>query len=186
MKTIKVLPLEEIKYVKTICFNMDFCGHNYTAKIVYKRNPSTEYKMDNTKRSKVDELMCFYPEECFPKDAIDELILKGVQERYPSAKAYTRLMLCDCEKEDITKELANYPRESFQINIQPRIDDIDAILQMGKSTWRVFMKSLPLYLTNSTEVDLFKNEGSFLYYDLDKEDEMISMEPALLNEVTTF
>ena len=48
------------------------------------------------------------------------------------------------------------------------------------------MKSLPLYLTNTKDREIFKNEGSFLYYDLDKEDEMISIEPVLLNEVTTF
>lgn len=186
MVTINVLPLNEIKYVKTICFDMNLCGRYYTAKIVYKRNLSENYQMDNTKRSKVDELMCFFPEESFPKDAIDELILKGVRERYPSAKVYTRLMMWDCERDEIIKELSNYSQEKFQINILPRMDDVDAIMQMGKSSWRVFVKSLPLYLTNSNHRELFKNECSFLYYDLNKENEMIKLESVLLNEVTTF
>jgi hypothetical protein len=42
MKTITVLPVEEVKFVKTISLDMDFCGRNYTAKIVYKRNLSTK------------------------------------------------------------------------------------------------------------------------------------------------
>lgn len=172
--------------MKTISFDMDFCGRNYTAKIVYKRNPSAGYPMDGTKRSKVDEMMCYFPEECYPKDVIDELILKSVQERFPSAKVHTRLMLCDCEKEEITKELSNYPQVSFQINIQPRIDDLGAIMNMGKMEWRVFLKSLPLYLTNSNETELFRNSGSIIYYDLDKENDLIQLEPTLLNEVTTF
>lgn len=75
---------------------------------------------------------------------------------------------------------------SFQINIQPRIDDIDAVVKSGKTSWRVFTKVLPLYLTNSKDTTLFQNEGSFIYYDLDREQDMISLEPQLLSEVTVF
>lgn len=189
MKTITVLPYDEVKYIKTISFDMDFCGRYYTAKVVYKRNLSANYPMDSTKRSKVDEIMCYFPEECYPKDAIDELILKSVLERFPSAKVHTKLMLCDCERDEIMRELSHYPQVSFQINIQPRIDDIQTIINMhkaGKIEWRVFIKSLPLYLTNSNESELFSNSGSIIYYDLDKENDMIQLEPTLLNEVTTF
>lgn len=186
MKTITVLPVEEVKFVKTISLDMDFCGRNYTAKIVYKRNLSPDYPMDSTKRSKVDEMMSYFPEECYPQDVIDGLIFKSVQERYPSAKVHTRLMLCDCERDEIIRELSNYPQETFHIRIHPRIDSIETIQNMGKIEWRVFLKTLPLYLTNTTDRELFKNEGSILYYDLNKEAEMIQMEPTLLNEVTTF
>ena len=33
---------------------------------------------------------------------------------------------------------------------------------------------------------LFQNEGSFIYYDLDREQDMISLEHQLLSEVTLF
>ena len=108
MKTIHVLPQEQIKYVKTISFNIEYFGKYYSGKIVYKRNLSETYKMDETKRTDIDRCLCFYPEECYPCDIIDIIILKGVREKYPMAQVNTKLMLCDVELQDITKELSNY------------------------------------------------------------------------------
>ena len=119
-------------------------------------------------------------------DIIDKIILKGVREKYPMAQVNTKLMLCDVELEDITRELSNYVKETFVIYIKPRIDDIDAILKNGKTEWRVFEKELPLYVTNTQDTELFKNASSFLYYSIDAENDLIDMESELLNEVTTF
>lgn len=186
MKTINVLPIEEIFYIKTIYFSVEYFGRLYTGKVVYKRNLSEHYVMDESKRSEIDKMFYYYPETCYPKDIIDEIILQGITKKYPNAKVHTQLMLCDVERDDIKNELSHYKKVDFQINIQPRVDDINALLKTGKTTWRVFIKSLPLYLTNSDETELFRNEGSFIYYDLDKEDELIELEPTLLNEVTVF
>lgn len=109
-----------------------------------------------------------------------------MRQKYPSAQVHTHLMLFGCDKERMVAELASYATVSFQINIQPRIDDIDAVVKSGKTSWRVFTKVLPLYLTNSKDTTLFQNEGSFIYYDLDREQDMISLEPQLLSEVTVF
>lgn len=186
MKTISILPNNEIKYVKSITFNVELFGRSYTGKIIYKREPSDDYKMDGSKRSSIDDMMYYYPEVCYPSDCIDAIILEGVRKKYPSAQVHTYLMICDYDRDRIVKELASYASVSFQINIQPRIDDINAILNNAKKTWRVFTKELPLYLTNSKDITLFQNAGSFIYYDLDKEQEMIAIEPQLLNEVSVF
>ena len=76
MKTITVLPNNEIKYVKSIIFMVELFGRLYTGKLVYKREPSDNYKMDESKRSSIDKMMCDYPEECYPSDIIDTLILE--------------------------------------------------------------------------------------------------------------
>lgn len=186
MTTITVLPNDEIKYVKSITFNVELYGRSYTGKVVYKRDPSDVYKIDGSKRSPIDEMMCYYPEECYPSDSIDDIILEGVRKKYHSALVHTHLMLFDCDKDRIVAELASYTSVSFQINILPRIDDIEASVVNGKTSWRVFTKELPLYLTNSNDITLFQNEGSFIYYDLDKEQEMIDIEPQLLSRVTVF
>ena len=102
------------------------------------------------------------------------------------AQVNTKLMLCDVELEDITRELSNYVKETFVIYIQPRIDNLDEILKSGKTEWRVFAKELPLYFTNTQDTELFKNASSFLYYSTDAENDLIGMESELLNEVTTF
>ena len=186
MITFNVLPIEEIKFVKTIIFYVEFLGKKSIAKIVYKRNPSSLYKIDETKRSEIDKMMYFYPEECYPKDAIDEMIYAGIKSKYPSAQVHTKLMLCDVEKERIENELSQYQKETFQINIQPLIRDLDDVVMSGKTQFRVFQKNLPLYIIHSADADIFKFDGSFAYYELDKENEMIALEPTLLNEVTSF
>ena len=176
----------EIKFVKTISYEKNYLDRIYTAKIVYKRNPSLEYKMDYSMATPFERQMYYYSEECYPHDLIDDIILKGIQQNYPGARVSTMLMLCDVEKENIEKELNTYIRSEFQINIQPNITDVNEIIKMGKTQWRVFVKTLPVYLTNSKEIELFRNEGSFLYYNLDRENELIELEPTLLNEVMTF
>lgn len=186
MKTIKVLPINEIKYVKSISFNIELFGRLYTGKIVYKRDLSDDYKMDESKRSSIDKMMCHYPEECYPSDNIDAIIFEGVRKKYPTAYIQTHLMACDSDRNRIAAELASYATAAFQINILPRIDDIDAVVKSGKTSWRAFTKKLPLYLTNSMDTTLFQDEGSFMYYDLDKEQDMIRLEPQLLSEVTVF
>ena len=186
MNTIHILPIKEIKFVKTISFDVELFGRIYSGKIVYKRNPTSTYRMDETKRSAFDQMICYYPEECYPYDIIDNIILKGVREKYTTARISTKLMLCDVEKEDIINQLKNYAKESFTIYIQPRIDDINAIINSGKTQWRMFTKVLPLYITNTRDTELFRNEGTILYYDLDSENDLIDLEPHLLNEVTVF
>ena len=95
-------------------------------------------------------------------------------------------MILDVEKANIEKELSNYKQEVFNLYIQPDIKDVNALLKMGKTQWRVFIKKLPIYLTNSIQLLPFQNEGSILYYDLAMEQDLIALEPTLLNEVTTF
>jgi len=189
MTTINALPVEEIKYVKTISFHVEYFGRLYTAKIVYMRNLSPNYMMNGSKRTPIDEFLCHYPEACYPSDTIDELILMGVMEKYPSAKinVNTRLMYFDVERDELIKELNLYTKLSFTIMINPRIDDIDLLLRSGKTQWRCFQKILPLYLTNSNETDCFRYDGcSVINYELDREEELIKLEPKLLNEVTFF
>ena len=186
MTQVNVLPVNEIKYVKTISFTKTFLNQLFTAKIVYKRNPSDQYKMDDSKQTPFEKMMYFYNEECYPHDLLDDIILRGVRQNYPDAHIVTSLMLLDVEKANIEKELSIYKQEEFKLYIQPDIKDVNALLKMGKTQWRIFIKKLPIFLTNSTQSLPFQNEGSILYYDLNKEQELIELEPTLLNEVTIF
>ena len=184
MSTITILPTDEIKFVKTIYLEKVFFDHPYTAKIVYKRTPSETYKMDYSQATPFEQQIFYYAEKCYPHDLIDNIILTGIRQNYPNARVSTSLMLFDVEKQKIEKELAQYPQEVIQINIQPEAD-IDAIINSGKKQWRIFIKTLPVYLTNSKKTELFHNDCT-LCYELDKEDELIRLEPALLNEVIAF
>ena len=184
MEQVNVLPNDEIKYVKTISFSKSVMGQVYTAKIVYKRNPSKDYTMDYSKQTPVEKMLYYYNEDCYPCDIIDKIILNGIRQNYPDARVSTILMLLDVEKGTIEKDLNNYKKEDFHIYIRPDIKDLDVLLKTGKAQWRVFKKKLPIYITNSLDSKYFQNEGLILHYELDKE--MIDLETSLLKEVTTF
>ena len=183
MKTINVLPIEEIKYIKTISFDVEVDGELCSALIVYKRNLSKDYAMDESKRSDTDRLLCYFPEECYPKDTVDEVILGAIKEVCPGARVSTKLMLCDIEKENLERLLSTYSKHSFKIAIMPHIKDVAAVLKSGKTSWRVFEKILPLYVhLRKQTIDYIRNIST-IYYDVENEDKMIEMEPTLLNEV---
>ncbi len=73
MKIVKVWLTEEIKYVMTNSFHIELSGRVYFGKIVYKRNISSDYCMDETIRSNIDRMFCFRPESTYPSDVIDEI-----------------------------------------------------------------------------------------------------------------
>lgn len=73
MKTMNVLPVGEVKYVKIISFDVEVDGESCPALIVYKRNPSKDYTMDDSKRLDTDRMLYYYPEECYPRMLLTRL-----------------------------------------------------------------------------------------------------------------
>ena len=183
MKTMNVLPVEEVKYVKIISFDVEVDGESCPALIVYKRNPSKDYTMDDSKRLDTDRMLYYYPEECYPKDAVDEVILGAIKEVCPGARVSTSLMLCDIEKENLEKFLSTYSKHCYMIVILPHIKDQDSVLRSGKTSWPIFEKELPLYVHLRKHNNEYIRNISTIYYDVENEDRMIEMEPTLLNEV---
>ena len=183
MKTVKVLPYEEIKFVKFIAFEVEVDGVLCTAQIVYRRNPSENYTLDDSKRSNLDRLLYYYPEECYPQDDVDVIILNAIKEVYPEASLSTRFMLCNVEKEEIERILSTYTKTNFKIVILPRIRDWVDVISSGKTSWLGFEKELSLFVHLKKQNNEYIHNISTVYYDVENEDKMIEMEPTLLNEV---
>ena len=186
MKQINVLPLEEIKYVKIISFEVEVNGELRPAIIAYKRSPSKQYTMDESKRSDLDRLLYVYPEESYPRDKVDELILEVIKDACPDAKVSTSLMLCDVEKEHLERLLSSYSKRSFTIDILPRVRNFEDVINSGKTSWRCFEKKLPLYVHLKKEDVLYIRDTSTIYYDIENEENMQDLEPTLLGDVLWF
>ena len=187
MKTINVLPYEEIKFVKIISFEIEVDGELRPAIIAYKRELSEQYSLDESKRSELDRLLFFYPEESYPRDEVDGLILEAVKEAYPSAKVSTSLMLCDFEKEQLRRMLSSYSsNHSFHINILPRVSSIEDVIKSGKTSWRVFEKHLPLFVQLKNERVTYIRDMATIFYDIENEEKMLALEPTLLKDVMWF
>ena len=99
---IRLLPDKFFRFIKTIRLNVTMLTD---AEIVYFRRVTEKYRMQPdtsiTDIERFNRLLKGTPEEEFPKDELDELILKKVQEYYPSASIKTRSMLCETELLDL-------------------------------------------------------------------------------------
>lgn len=168
MELIEILPLERIRFVKTISFSSSFGLKTIFAKVVYSRKLSPNYKMTST-----DKLLDLYfntKEEVYPNDDIDKFILSAIQNIYPDAKMHTSLIMFNIEEESLLKSLKSLHKDKFEIQANPYVGDIYEALKSGKNSWPIFIKSFDLF-TASREIENWFNKLSIVDYNIEKEDE---------------
>ena len=110
---IRILSEKTISIIKRIKINeVDNQGRYHTAEIIYLRTFSNEYKMQQ--KEVVDEKEDFkrmiygIPENEYPSDMLDKDLLEVVQQKYPTAKVKSSLMLFNSELRDFEQEIRNY------------------------------------------------------------------------------
>ena len=100
--TIRLLPDKFFRFLKIIRLNATTLTD---AEIVYFRRLSDTYKMRTklplTDIERFNRSLKGTPEDEYPKDELDDLILKNVQKYYPSASVKTRSLLCETELLDL-------------------------------------------------------------------------------------
>ncbi len=172
-RVITPLPQEEwgiIKFIRISKNNID--GRNINADIVYVRSLSGEYKMKETPKShtakeEFDRLLYGIPQDSFPSDKFDMMIMDMVKQKYPDAKTFNKLMILNVEKEDM-QYIKQHPHSIAAIYVFPNISINN--MQLA-SMCRVYQKSLDIYVDWFNSDD-FNNEGFNLYYSPDKRDEV--------------
>ena len=113
IKTIRVLPIEEMFFLKKI-----YLENTSTSDIVcYARKLSRGYKLTPQEDPKENQLYLGYSEDEYPRDELDIEILKQIQEKFPHAKPHTSLTMFNVDKEDNTRWLNQYKRETRKISI---------------------------------------------------------------------
>lgn len=111
IKTIRVLPLGEMFFIKKI-FLEDV---SYGGVVCYARKVSHDYKITYNEEQSKTHLYLEHQEEEYPRDELDYEILKQIQNKFPHAKSQTTLMMFDVDKEDNAQWLNQYSKETLQI-----------------------------------------------------------------------
>lgn len=181
---ITVLPQDEIRFVKTISVVQEIGGVPHRAEMIYLRRPASDYKMKQA--SNPDENLYYgIKEEQYPSDIIDDLILEGVKKVYSEVYVRTSLLLFNTELDHYKRILPNFRKESFTIQVNPHIDDIEEVIASGKVSFPVFFKDFLLYCFPH-ETQFFQNGLSILEYAIDKETEITDLWNKLEKEVEFF
>lgn len=181
---ITVLPLEEVRFIKTISVVQEIAGRPYRAEIIYLRRPSSDYKMKPDSNPK-ENLYFRIKEEQYPSDIIDDLILEGIKKAFTEVSVRTSLLLFNTVLDHYKRILPNFRKESFTIQVNPHIDDIEKVIASGNTSFPVFIEEFLLYCFHH-ETQVFQNGLSILEYDIDKEPEMTSLWDKLKKEVLFF
>lgn len=180
MRDIKVLPLENIRFVKSISISTEIAGIPHFAKVMYARPMTSEYKMKETPDDKPSYFG--YLEENYPTDAVDELILFAVRNLYPNAKVKTSHLFFNVDEEKYERIYKNYHLGKFYIQVNPGVKDIYEALKLGKTSWPVFSTAID-FICFLHEKEEFANTYSIIEYNIDKEDEFKSLWDALLKSI---
>lgn len=107
--TIRVLEYSNCKIVKRITFQYPGEHHEGTGHMLYLRHFRQDYRMRPREYSNRQQQFELYlkgiPEEDYPKDEVDELILHSIQSCYQGAKMKSSLLLLNTELRDFRREL---------------------------------------------------------------------------------
>lgn len=126
---IRMLSSTNCKVIKTISFSFPMKTINqYDGKVMYLRDLSSGYRMNCRKEiseeERFDRLLHGIPQDEYPNDQLDELVLQAIQNVYPNAKVKSNLLLFSSELCNLQREIKSSHQYECTITIIPQMDDI--------------------------------------------------------------
>lgn len=105
-EVIRVLSTDDLKLLKRITFSRKLHdGRKQNAEILYLRKLSPTYRMNKKvvvdEKERFERLLKGTPEDEYPKDELDRIILEAVKGQFKNAKVYSRLMLFSTDLDDL-------------------------------------------------------------------------------------
>lgn len=127
-RVIRVLDNEKISIVRRIAVEkkMQWGGIAH-AEIIYLRRFTEQYKMQ-TKEVKTEQehfhrMITGIPEDEYPNDILDEVILKGINSVFPNPRKKSQILLLNTDLMDLKRNL-DCARKAFNIRIEPEYSDL--------------------------------------------------------------
>lgn len=114
MRTISVLPLEKMFFIKKISLEDTISS----VVVCYARTLSEDYRMKPDKSARENHLYLGYEENDYPHDILDKRILKELQSKFPNAQPHTSLMMLNADMENNQIWLSQYEKEELNIIIE--------------------------------------------------------------------
>lgn len=127
-RVIRVLDSEKISIIKRIAVEkkMQWGGIAH-GEIIYLRRFTEHYKMQTkevkTEQEQFHRMISGIPEDEYPNDILDEVILKGVDSIYPNPRRISQVLLLNTELMDLKRNLV-CSKKAFNIRIEPEYSDL--------------------------------------------------------------
>lgn len=127
-RVIRVLDNDKISIVKRIAVEkkMQWGGVAH-AEIIYLRRFTEQYKMQTkevkTEQEKFHRMITGIPEEEYPSDILDDVIIKGIDSVFPNPRKMSQVLLLNTELMDLKRNL-ELSKKAFNIRIEPELSDL--------------------------------------------------------------
>lgn len=127
-RVIRVLDNGKISVVKRIAIEKKIpAGGVSHGDIIYLRRFTNVYKMQQKEVSNEQEqfkrMLFEIPEEEYPHDLLDDLIMQGIENVYPGARKKSSILSLNTELQDLSRELDRTKKE-VRIRIEPNFADL--------------------------------------------------------------
>lgn len=122
---IRMLSDTNCKVVKRINFRIPFDKLKIACHIIYLRDFSPAYKMNcrktQNKQEEMNRFLYGIPQDEYPNDPMDEMILDAIKNKYVDAERRSSLLLFSTELRDLKTELSSMLRFDCNILIEPSV-----------------------------------------------------------------
>jgi len=169
----RFLPFEEIRFIKSISVEEKRYEEPFFGEIIYVRKASEHYWYKPipeglTWQERFERDLNGRPEDEYPSDLLDKLILKGVRTVYPHATIITKGVNFDIERDEYKKYLSIRKEVKQGLIISPTAAGLtigDLERYAGKE-YAAYNRQLSLYYIGEKTQDVFMNREYHIYYPL--------------------
>ena len=127
-RVIRILDNNKISIVKRVSVErkMPYGGVAH-AEVIYLRRFTDHYKMKQkevrSEQERFQRMLTGIPEEEYPRDLLDEVILKGVEKVFPQPVVKSQILLLNIELQDLRRE-QEQTQKTYNIRVEPEISDL--------------------------------------------------------------
>lgn len=169
----RFLPFEEIRFVKIISVEDKRHEEPFFGEIIYVRKASEHYwykpiPENLTWQERFERDVNGRPEDEYPSDLLDKLILKGVRTVYPHATIITKGVNFDIERDEYKKYLSIHKEVKQVLIISPTAAGL-TIGDLGRydgKEYAAYNRPLSLYCIGEKTQSVFENKEYHIYYPL--------------------
>ena len=169
----RFLPFDEIRFIKSISVEDKLHEEPFFGEIIYVRKASEHYwykpiPENLTWQERFERDVNGRPEDEYPSDLLDKLILKGVRTVYPHATIITKGVNFDIERDEYKKYLSIHKEVKQGLVISPTAAGLtigDLERYAGKE-YAAYNRPLSLYYIGEKALDVFMNKEYHIYYPL--------------------
>lgn len=154
---IRVLDIENIKFIKTIRLAHDRNNNNCNADLVYLRKMTPEYKINKQDPPGPPA------QEDFPSDILDDTILEAVRTVYPEAVIINELLALSTDYRTLLR-YKNYQKDYAEVRVLPDISQIPVELLQYINNIEAFRIRFDIFMQYRHPNTAFSNEGFEIRY----------------------